>query len=224
VGAVFKKVITKPVPAGAETFVREGQRFARWKDGAGKTKKARLTVGRDGSDRITIESSCYYAKYRDGGRIVRTVPTGCKDETAARGVLADLERKAELIKAGIVTQAEANVGRHGERPLAEHIDAYVDHLQAKGTTKGHRENTRRFLERVVADCSFGLLSDLACEGLERWTTGRAKENMSARTRNAYRNAAVAFGNWLVESGRALQNPFAKAPRADEGSDPRRAEQ
>src|SRR4051812_31695487 len=99
-GSVFKKTVTKAIPVGAETFIREGQRYARWKDAAGKTRKARITVGRDGTLRITIESSRYYAKYRDGDRIVRTVPTGCKDETAARAVLAELEREAELIKAG----------------------------------------------------------------------------------------------------------------------------
>ena len=88
-GTVFKKTVTKPMPAGAETFTREGQRFAKWKDARGKTRKARVTMGQEGIERITIESSCYYAKYRDGGGIVRTVATRCKDETAARGVLAE---------------------------------------------------------------------------------------------------------------------------------------
>src|SRR5262249_9524094 len=45
--------------------------------------------------------------------------------------------------------------------------------------------------------------------------------MSARSRNAYRNAAVAFCGWCVDHGRLTVNPVAKALRADERADPRR---
>ena len=178
----------------------------------------------------SLNRPLYFAKYRDGGRVVRVVPTGCKDESSARSVLAELERRAELVKAGVVTGAEADVGKHREKPLADHFAAYVAHLDSKGTTQAHRDNVRRFLDRIAGDCSFKLLSDLKREALERWLTARTKEGissqtskkgMSARTRNAYRDAAVSFGNWLVESGRDLVNPFANAPRADKRADPRR---
>ena len=53
-GSVFKKSATKPVPAGAELFTRKGQRFACWKTAKGKTSTARLTVGKDGQDRLVI--------------------------------------------------------------------------------------------------------------------------------------------------------------------------
>src|SRR5438034_4575575 len=104
-GTVFKKTFTKPVPPRAETFVRKGQRFARWTDRKGKTRTAPLTTGKDGSDRVLIESPFYVAKYRDGAGVVQVEPTGCRDETAARSVLADLERKAELIRSNVMTAA-----------------------------------------------------------------------------------------------------------------------
>ena len=47
-GTVFKKTFTKPLPAGAELFTREGQQFARWKDAKGKTRKSLVTVERRG--------------------------------------------------------------------------------------------------------------------------------------------------------------------------------
>ena len=100
-GTVFKKTFTKPLPAGAEIFTRKGERFARWKDSKGRTRTAALTIGKDGSDRVAIESPFYVAKYRDGRGIVREVATGCRDETAARSVLGDLERRAELVKANV---------------------------------------------------------------------------------------------------------------------------
>src|SRR5262245_40595123 len=103
---------TRPMPADAEILVRKGERFARWKDKRGRTRSARLTVGKDGSNRITVESPYFVAKYRDGSNTVQVISTGCRDETAARKVLAELERKAELIRSGVISAAEEQVGRH----------------------------------------------------------------------------------------------------------------
>ena len=211
----------EPLPPGAEIFVRKGERFARWKDRKGKTRTAPLTVGKDGSDRIVIESPYYVAKYRDGAGVVRVVATGCRDETAARQVLADLERRAELVRSGVMTAAEAAIGDHQASALAEHLDAFDEHHQAKGVTKIHREDTGRYLHRLAADCAFGTLADLRREALERWLARRTAEGMSARTRNAYRNALVSFCNWCVETNRLAVNPFDAVPKANEKADPRR---
>lgn len=56
-GTVFKKTVTKPLPAGAETFTRKGERFARWRDAKGRKRTARLTVGQDGPERIALETA-----------------------------------------------------------------------------------------------------------------------------------------------------------------------
>src|SRR5690242_9216767 len=118
-GTVFKKQTTRPLPPQAEIIVRKGERFARWKDRRGKARTAPLTMGQDGRERIVTESPFYVAKYRDGGNVVRVVPTGCRDETAARQVLADLERKAELIRSGVMTSQESAVSTHQATPLAK---------------------------------------------------------------------------------------------------------
>ena len=94
-GTVYKETFTKPLPAGAKIIVRKGQRLAEWKDAKGKTRTAPLTAA---GDRITVEAGTYTAKYRDGSGIVREVATGCRDESAARSVLAELERRAERVK------------------------------------------------------------------------------------------------------------------------------
>jgi hypothetical protein len=98
-----------------------------------------LTTGKDGSERIVTESPYHVAKYRDGAGVVQVVPTGCKDETAARHVLADLERKAELVRSNVISAAEAAIGRNRPGPLDKHIDTFDEHLRAKGVTKIHRE-------------------------------------------------------------------------------------
>ena len=93
---------------------------------------------------------------------------GCRDETAARQVLADLERKAEQVRSGVMTAAEAAIGDHQAAPLTEHFAAFDEHHQAKGVTKIPRADTGRYLRRLAADCTFRTLADLRREGLERW--------------------------------------------------------
>jgi integrase len=88
-------------------------------------------------------------------------------------------------------------------------------------TKIHREDTGRYLNRLAADCTFRTLADLRREALERWLAQRTAEGMSARTRNAYRNALVSFCNWAVETNRLAVNPFDPVPKANEKADPRR---
>jgi hypothetical protein len=154
---VFRKTFTKPLPDGAETFTRKGERFARWKDRRGKSRTAPVTTGEGGADRIILESPYYVAKYRDGAGAVQVVPTGCRDETAARQVLADLERQAELVRSGVMTRAEAAIGEHQAKPLAEHFDAYGEHQQAAGVTPKHASESRSRLDRLAKDCSFATL-------------------------------------------------------------------
>jgi integrase len=221
VGTVFKKTVTRPLPPEAEIVVRKGESLARWKDRRGKTRTAPLTVGKDGSERIVTESPYYVAKWRDGAGVVRVEATGCRDEQAARQVLADLERRAELIRAGVMTTAEAATGEHSGRAIAGHFDAYLTHFESAGASAKHRYEVRRLLYRLAGDCCFGRLADLDAGAVERWLVQRAGEDMSASTRNSYLAAAVAFVNWCIADGRLAVNPFARIAKANEDADRRR---
>jgi integrase len=227
VGTVFRKTFTKPLPANAETFVRKGERFARWKDRRGKTRTAPVTVPRKGKwagrERIVLESPYYVAKYRDGAGVVQVAPTGCRDETAARQVLADLERRAELVRSGVMSGAEAAIGRHHAAPITEHINAYITYLEAAGCCKEHRKERRRQLRRLAAECGFATLADLDRGSMERWLAERTPGGMGARTRNSYLTSVIAFCNWCCEPGnhRLAINPFDRMPKANEKADPRR---
>ncbi len=190
-GTVFKKTYTKPVPANAEVADKGGRRVARWKHGR-KVRTAPVTTGKDGTLRLVIESPVYVAKYRDGTGAVCVVSTGCRDEQAARKVLADLERKAELIRSGVITQDEEATGRHASTPLDSHFAAFEVRQQARGVADKYQRNTMQALRRVANECKFQTLADLRCEPFEKWLTFRTAEKMS--TRNAYREAWVVFGN------------------------------
>jgi hypothetical protein len=159
-GTVYRETFTKPLPTGAKVSIRKGQRFAQWRDSKGKTRTAPLTIGKDGSERIVCQAGTYTAKYRDGSGIVRKVGTRCRDKTAAESVLADLERRAELVKAKVLTVAEDAVADHQGTPLGDHFPLYLTHLEAEGTSPDHRESVNRCLRRVAAECRLTMLADL----------------------------------------------------------------
>jgi integrase len=221
VGTVFKKQVTRPLPPGANIFVRKGERFAKWKDRRGKIQTAPLTTGKDGTERILTESPYYVAKYRDGSGHVQVVATGCRDEQAARRVLADLERRAELVRAGVMTAGEDAAAQHQGTPFAEHLEAYIGSLEAAGACPEHRKERLRQLRRLAAECGWRTLAALQRDAFERWLALQVRQGMGARTCNSYLTSALAFSNWAVETGRLLANPFDRIPKADEKADPRR---
>jgi len=218
---VYKKTYTKPLPVGAETFTRKGQCFARWKPAKGKTRIEKVTTGQDGSERIIVEAVTYTAKYRNGAGQVVEKATGCGDEAAARAVLAELVKRSEYVRSGIITPTQEAVADHQGTSLTEHIEAYLTHLAAKGVSERHRYNVERNLRRVTLECRFARLAHFQGASVEKWLAERESEGMGARTRNTYRAAVVAFGHWCVETDRLSVNPFARLPKAAEKTDCRR---
>jgi integrase len=220
-GSVFKKTVTRPLPSGTEFITRQGVRLARWRDAKGKIRTAPVTIGRDGTQRLRDESKTYFARHRDGNGIVVESPTGCRDESAARQVLADLERRAERVRSGLLTSAEDRIAEHLTTLIGAHLDAYIDSMKSRGVVEMHRANTRGHVKALIGDCGFDRLSDLKQESLERWLSAESTKGRSARSRNAHRTALVSFCNWCVSVGRLMTNPFKGIPKANETADPRR---
>ncbi len=222
-GSIFKKTATKPIPKGAELFSKSGKRFARWKPSKGKVRTAPVTTGRDGTDRIVITVGTYLAKYRDGSGLVREVSTGCHDEDAARSILSKLERRAELVKAEVISTGEAATADHQTTPVAAHFAAYLDHLRASEASPVRVANMQSQFDRVSGDCGFRKLGDLDGGKLTKWLLLREDEEMSAATRNGYRETMVMFANWCCSGTkpRLSGNPFAEVPKANVKTDRRR---
>ncbi len=95
---------------------------------------------------------------------------------------------------------------------------------------GHLVKGRVKLRRVAKQkCSARCMisparrRDVNRSAVERWVKQRLEdaEPPSARTINAHVAALTAFGNWCVESKRAVANPLARSPKLDEKADRRR---
>ena len=67
--------------------------------------------------------------YTDSDGIRREVSTGCKSKDAARAVLGGLEGRAEKIKSGIISRAEADTATWAATPLAQHVNDCIAALR-----------------------------------------------------------------------------------------------
>ena len=219
-GSVYKKTVTRPLPAGAELFTKAGEQFARWKPAKGRTRTAKVTTGKDGSPRILDESRTYIAKFRDGSGYVCEVSTGCRDEDAARSVLSKLERRAELVRGEVISTAEAATADHQTTPVAEHFVAYLLHQRSK-VSERHLRDLDRIGNRMLRECGLKTLRDIRPEAVERWLVAQQAEGMAARTRNIHLQSVRGFCQWCVQTERLSSNPLARISKADENSDRRR---
>ncbi len=223
-GTVFKKTVTRALPPGAELFTKQGQLFAKWKPPKGRARTARVTTGKDGSTRILEEASTFTAKFRDGEGVVREVSTGCRDETAARNVLGELVRRAELVKSGVMTSAQDKVANQQDVPFLTHVEQFIRRRTKRapnGVTKMGQDNARARLTRLAKECGFRVLADLRSEPLDRWMRDQLADGMSPANINEYRNELVVFANWCVRAKRLLVNPINDVPKLDATAHPRR---
>ncbi len=214
-GNIYRKTVTRAAPPDAEIIGA----IARWIDDEGKTRTAPVNA----AGRVVVKAKTFTARYRDGSGRLREFATGCRDKTAAKRILSDLEQRAAKVKAKILTPAEDIMSVHQDTLLVDHFAAYVAYLatpEAECTSPVHRENVRRSLSRIANDCGFNKLADVTSDSFSGWLERKAAAKMSARTRNGYRSALVAFCNWCVKTGKLTANPIA-VRLADEKSDPRR---
>ena len=216
-GSVYKKQYTTPIPAGAEIIVRKGARLAKWRGGDGKMRTAPVVEGRDGTDRVRLESATYTAKHRDGSGFIVETATGCRDKGAAMAVLASLERQAEKIRSGVMTTAEARIADHLATPIGPHVADYLASLEASGASPKHVVESRRVLIAALDGCGFRSIGDFDRSAVETWLNARRAGGASGRTRNIDLTRLVAFANWLKAVGRIARNPFEAIPKADESA-------
>ncbi|MCE9635767.1 MAG: site-specific integrase [Planctomycetes bacterium] len=98
-------------------------------------------------------------------------------------------------------------------PLAVHIDAWQEHLAAKGTGRPQKMRTRSNTQRVIEACGFRTFADIDPTRVERYLRDRRERGvgkrapMSARTSNGYLQAIREFLGWAIRSGLIAEDPL-----------------
>jgi len=217
---VYKPTFTIPIPADAELFERDGERFARLRRN-GRMVTAPVTKrGPHAGQRVTVEARCYAIEYTDAAGHVRRAK-GFRDKAATEARATELERGIERQQAGILTQRELDTSKALAAGVAEHVKAYLEHLQAAGVSEWHLSESRRRLENIITACGFTKLADVAAEPVQRWLNLRTTEGMGASTRNTYLRSLRALVRWAIADGRMTTDPLVTVKLADESADVRR---
>ena len=217
--SVFKKTVTRKLPAGAEIVTRKGEQIARWRV-RGKVRTAAISAGDNGELRIRTESATYTAKYRDGSGVIREVATGCRDKTAAMAVLRDLTGRAERVKSGLLSSSDDAVIDSQPIPFADHLGNYLADHRNRGSSETTIDGAKARIERLQRDCRLTRLGDISAADIQNWLSLARDKGLSARTRNSYLEALKAFLNWCVKTKRFLANPLKEIAKADEKTDRR----
>jgi integrase len=249
-GTVFKKTVTRPLPADATIATKRRKATAKelrkdphqatvvetiatWEDRSGTKRQGLVVVASDGSQRVRTSSETYIAKYRDGVGIVREVPTGCRDVQAAKAKLAELERTADRVKVGSLTVQDLELGKHSKTPTTEHVREYIAYLRREGRNADRVKTTETRLLELVKACKFDRLADMNADAVLGWLSTEQGKGRSLSVLNGYLGMLVAFGYWLsgkrvrnkqsntLGEKRIASNPFAGIGKFDEKADRRR---
>lgn len=138
--------------------------------------------------------------YRDHrGKRMRELISG--DKSVAQQVLAKRIQSTERIKHGIW----ATDPLEAERPLAEHIAAYLQDLARRGRDDMYRYSVGKRLERAAREGDWRCLRDITPASVTKCLWNLTEEGLHPKTVNDYRAHVSAFLNWCKRVGHIEQN-------------------
>jgi hypothetical protein len=144
---IYRRKRRKPIPDGADTITRKGQRFAVWTDAkTGRKHKAPLS---DDGAAILLELSGYTIQWFDHNGRRRKKAVRCGDLDTARQIAADLERKAAKRREGLIDATQERFAQEGRRPPGEHLADFARFLADKANTPKHVTMTRQHIGWAV---------------------------------------------------------------------------
>ena len=170
---------------------------------------------------MVVRGGRWFIRFKDALGTVRTLSTGVRDESAARSILTEMEKRVERVKSGILSPEEDAAADHRRSEIGQHVEKYLASLRARGDGERHVRNQKRLMCAVFSECSMRSLADVKRETIESWLTTGANATRSARTKNMYVGAVRGFMRWCVETGRLLVDPTVRIRRANEAADRRR---
>lgn len=147
----------------------------------------------------------WYGRYEDAGGVLKQVPL-CEDKQSAQAMLTDIIRRIERIRAGIIDPLTEQLSGS----VADHVEGFRAHLEAKARSESHVGETLRLINNVIEACRIRILADLqsADDRIEQHLAQRRKDGASHRTVNADLAAIRAFCRWLVHRNRMMRDPTA----------------
>jgi hypothetical protein len=170
----------------------------------------------------------WIARWYDHNGRQREASTRTTDKAAAERILAKRVADAAIRRDGVIDAAQDRYIAEARKTLSQHFADYDEYLrvhvnQRTGfpATPRHRFQRQKHLRKIADALAWKTLRAMDRSKLEAWLADREGKGASARTRNTYAISWCAFGNWCVDAGRLVANPFTRLGRANERADRRR---
>lgn len=160
-----------------------------------------VPAGTPGAKKVRSLSETYFVKYRG-----RRWPLETTDLQTAWSRFRALQKRLRDEELGIATPEQD----HAAKPLAGHLDDFLGHLRAKGTSAKQIETYRTRLTNLAALAGWRRITDISRErALHALARLVSEQGRSQRTRNHYTTHLKAFAAWLVDAERLTRDPVRK---------------
>ena len=164
----------------------------------------RVAKGTPGARKVKEKSSKWYGSYTDANGLPQCEPLSA-NKTAAQQMLADLVKRAELGRSGIVDPFE----EHASKALTQHVDDFEQYLKSKGNGVEHVRTTSDRVRAAVAGCGWKRIADIRPSSLATWLAERRKGSVlpsgdvirgisigtSRRRTSSSSSTRIASGRW-----------------------------
>lgn len=142
------------------------------------------------------------------------------DKRAADRIASEIERGLALRRDGVIDPKLDKFAQAGAKPLREHIDAYIVHLEYDHNPRSIADATAH-MAWIVRHCKATRLSDLTLDAVERALKILKEEKKAPRTINHRGGSVRAFLEWCVDTNRLPENPLKRLVQKYEDADRRR---
>lgn len=146
----------------------------------------------------------YYGQFVDALGITRRVPLATNRD-AAKLMLADLVKKAELARGGVTDRFE----EFRKLPVSQHLGDWKKALEAQGVSPAQVSLVTNRATWLFEEAKVVFLSDLVpSRVLSALDTKAEREGLSLQTKNFYLASVKQFSRWLARDGRLESSPLA----------------
>jgi len=163
-------------------------------------KPVRLTDPKT-KQKIKSDSKKWWGRYVDTDGVERRVPLAADKKIAGR-MLSELVEQAEQ------GRNSDPVAEAAKLPIELHLEAFEEHLAAKGNTTLHVKQTVKRVEAYLTTMKRRSIDKIDPASVEGFIAQlRREQKLSLQTCNHYIRAIKTFCNWLVKRDKLLRHPL-----------------
>lgn len=159
-------------------------------------------------------SAWWIVIYDENGR--KRHRKGCSDKRVTLEIAARLQAAVERRRSGVVDPHDEAFAAAARAPIGEHIDAFVEHVRARGRADRYVHQVGARLLLFAKQAEARVLRDLTADRVSRFISWRrgGEDGVSGHTANEDIGTLKAFSRWAVQTIRLPSDPLASTRKLE----------